>query len=114
MSETKHTHTPGPWEVAGFGSFIAPVDRNGSIICSMHGRESVYQGNSCEANARLIAAAPDLLVALEKWLTYDVMLRSLPGEGPLYGGQLEAVDKAYDACIEATKAALSKAEGSLT
>jgi hypothetical protein len=61
-------HTPGPWEVGGYGGVVIPVNRNGSIICSMHGRDSTYQGDNCKDNARLIAAAPDLLEALKEFV----------------------------------------------
>lgn len=52
-------HTPGPWETAGlrvmWGSyFVADCDGKGDI-----GRQ-----DESRANARLIAAAPDLLAAL--------------------------------------------------
>lgn len=60
-------HTPGPWEVA-------EPDRNGQAIV----RAAEYEVATCwhhclgsiekemEANARLIAAAPELLVALKE------------------------------------------------
>jgi hypothetical protein len=56
--ETKHT--PGPWSVAiGDGCFV--VETNDAFIrFVIHG--SNQEGD--EANARLIAAAPDLLDAL--------------------------------------------------
>ena len=62
-------HTPGPWVVAG-PNLIDQADAGiwGSgefdfVICDMQrdGYEDAEQG----ANARLIAAAPDLLEALE-------------------------------------------------
>jgi hypothetical protein len=61
MTTTNATHTPGPWELTQYG---AVVRKDG------HGQTVVYtdNGESCingEANARLIAAAPDLLAALE-------------------------------------------------
>lgn len=59
---TQTTHTPGPWEVlAGpeWGGFTVGGQR---IVATM--REWGFPGEA-EANARLIAAAPDLLAALE-------------------------------------------------
>ena len=53
-------HTPGPWvvnETRGHAFFIDAPDHN---IC--------YVGRIAEADARLIAAAPDLLEACEKAL----------------------------------------------
>ena len=57
-------HTPGPWSVAvGDGCFV--VETNDAFIrFVIHG--SNQEGD--EANARLIAAAPDLLEALNKLL----------------------------------------------
>lgn len=66
MNETKQetTHTPGPWWLDGPTHVVAaPVD-------DQFGNRSVavtatrYDGPTNAANARLIAAAPDLLAAL--------------------------------------------------
>jgi len=60
-------HTPGPWRVTG-----GPTPRgNAAGVCSvdgLHVTDVHGYGTSIEtdhANARLIAAAPDLLAALE-------------------------------------------------
>lgn len=67
---SKNAHTPGPWFHHGpsgsqhtAGGFVnSTADRNGSpVVCSIYGTG----GQPYEANARLIAAAPDLLDALE-------------------------------------------------
>jgi hypothetical protein len=58
-------HTPGPWyidcqnESAAIG-YRAIVDKDGYTVCS--------PSPMGQANARLIAAAPDLLAALDKIL----------------------------------------------
>ena len=73
MSETKHT--PGPWEVRTDGELFAicgpakwivtvDVDEEGNI--ALQDGTSEYEVN--QANANLIAAAPDLLAALERAL----------------------------------------------
>ena len=58
-------HTPGPWEVmiddAGFIDFYR-IDANG---------ETVGEALLGEADARLIAAAPDLLAALQALVVLD-------------------------------------------
>ncbi len=63
-NETKHT--PGPWHAAinvrGFDSQV--VGSNG-LICEVYGRGNPRNFGSTE-NARLIAAAPDLLDALQR------------------------------------------------
>ena len=63
---TKAKHTPGPWEVKQFGGpqISGPA---GYAVRTMWGALHVddLQGQDA-ANARLIAAAPDLLEALEE------------------------------------------------
>jgi hypothetical protein len=54
-------HTPGPWIYSG-------INNEGKISSTMFSRENgelVGTITTAEANARLIAAAPDLLEALE-------------------------------------------------
>ena len=63
MSATKHT--PGPWEVTGSGDIVTS---NGIVIAWTN----VLGGMEEEANARLIAAAPDLFDAL---LTLTTVVR---------------------------------------
>lgn len=66
-------HTPGPWKLSGpsFGCRLKGQDwtvsgRNLSIA-SVHNSNDPIAGDDLEskANARLIAAAPDLLAALQ-------------------------------------------------
>ena len=73
MSESKHT--PGPWKPAMMNSrlmnvlphrvhgFIVQIvgGADGQMVAHAHGRTE----KECEANARLIAAAPDMLEALQ-------------------------------------------------
>ena len=55
-------HTPGPWIVVSRGMFSPKVvDANSLGIC-----HTTYAPTGAEANARLIAAAPDLLEALKE------------------------------------------------
>jgi len=56
-------HTPGPWHYRE-GSRIV-VDGGGWWIAEVQAGRA---DNSSEANARLIAAAPDLLAALENYV----------------------------------------------
>ena len=51
-------HTPGPWNIGTGWIYAGPVT-NARIICEF----KEHPGN--DGNARLIAAAPDLLAALE-------------------------------------------------
>ena len=74
MSENKHT--PGPWQV----EFGHTQQLSGSVYWQVHdGSDAIACNQFCwagnaEANARLIAAAPDLLDAL---MSADGLLRQL-------------------------------------
>ncbi len=64
-------HTPGPWRLAASGidghKVVAPDGRN---ICGMSNRISLSMAER-HANARLVAAAPDLLAALRDLVPAD-------------------------------------------
>ena len=75
--EQKVTHTPGPWFVA-----LCGISFNGASICSDGGVRVATVSRKADrpyyqkaADARLIAAAPDLLAALkllkEKFIILD-------------------------------------------
>jgi hypothetical protein len=61
MTNTKHTHTPGPW-------FASEGETNGIYEACIHNGVTIAnitdEAIGCKANASLIAAAPDLLEAL--------------------------------------------------
>lgn len=81
-------HTPGPWKYNGWERVLpanGPQD-GPNDICHVYQRRQ--PGESCDANARLIAAAPELLAVLEAILKCD---------------QPEIIDAAY--------AAIAKAKG---
>jgi hypothetical protein len=89
MSTQKHTD--GPWHITKentaqhFFTFIKVRDAHDGVIAGMHVND--------EANARLIAAAPDLLAALKKVLTMTEGVAPLGSFG------------------EQARAAIAKAEG---
>ena len=60
------SHTPGPWEARTF--MVKGGDRMRDTICHVGSSTSLPPSRSNEsiANARLIAAAPDMLAALQK------------------------------------------------
>lgn len=82
-------HTPGPWK-AGTKSVTAPETED---RLAMDVR--LYGGNSDDhrANARLIAAAPDLLAALNAMLTHMGMDED-EWNRPTFEQARKAVDKA--------------------
>lgn len=67
-------HTPGPWRAAtrGWGWQVMAGE---AFICEDHGFETKIGDEERSANARLIAAAPDMLDALVRMVaeseTYD-------------------------------------------
>lgn len=112
-------HTPGPWSVPHFATakdendcdctYVLTEGMFGAI-CSVHidnGKNINDGGNDCppadeaKANARLIAAAPDLLSALIQ--AHDTMLILSPND--LSRSQREAMDSAR----AVARAAIAKA-----
>lgn len=107
MSEQKHT--PGPWlidegaEMQEPGFYGAPGDPNGYHAISADGwRVTGFIG---EANAKLIAAAPELLEALRKAEFRLAKLVALNDEEPGIASPDDA------AALEQVRAAVAKAEG---
>ena len=72
----KATHTPGPWKVSENGCDIETAHKDSPTgICTMFAYEK------SDADAAIIAAAPELLEALEaltKWVTMNT--GAIPGE----------------------------------
>jgi len=94
----KTKHTPGPWGVERDrdGDLIVSQPGNdGQVIVSMRGAD----GPEWDANARLIAAAPDLLAALRIITEWD------PAASPNEPGGMSIMD-----AIDIAQAAIRKAE----
>ncbi len=63
------THTPGPWSVSKHGTpDYAP--QYGIYSDGSGNDHAIVKGEAAEADARLIAAAPDLLATLRGILAY--------------------------------------------
>jgi hypothetical protein len=97
-------HTPGPWIVGSLGTSVlacTPVDNVDSevtskpfpVVCDTVSCDDGMSYGEAAANARLIAAAPELLAALREIADIDAITHNLP-------------DKAADRCIEYAKAML--------
>lgn len=70
MTKTETQHTPGPWKVGADGGIVAED-------CYRVATVEKSRRLSRDANARLIAAAPGLLVALrEAWRDIEDILTS--------------------------------------
>ena len=100
-------HTPGPWRIVDeIGGDLYVRDVGGVIaFCAKpmrwEGQDDRYTSEmaECHANARLIAAAPDLLAALEKCVEH-----------------LRCVREGYSSISpeDIARAAISKAKGETT
>jgi hypothetical protein len=70
MTDTQHT--PGPW-FATPGNYAVYVKDaygdQGDLVCALYGAGATSY--ECAANARLIAAAPELLEACRLFVAYD-------------------------------------------
>jgi hypothetical protein len=102
-------HTPGPWAVeTNLNEYGSPLNVNkdaATTIASCDGDSGVGDSKEAEANARLIAAAPDLLAALR---------RAVPWLGKLIADNGHADSAAPNDAIGALRQAedaIAKAEG---
>lgn len=89
--------TPGPWyvrEATTGGTFVGSDKWSSVLDYGIHNEER-------RANAQLIAASPDLLAALQKWIEYDSCDEADFSEvGPML---------MYADALAATRAAIAKA-----
>ena len=102
MDTQEQTHTPGPWTAwdRGIGWEVHhSVDANGYGISINDGFRETFS----EADAKLIAAAPDLLAALERIVTAS-------DSNEAKGGEMWWAETVYP-FVEAAKAVLAKAKG---
>ena len=95
-------HTKGPWEMDAGLNIHGPDNR---LVANCGGRSQNFDTEKCEAenkaNAHLIAAAPELLEALE------MMVRQF---GPHPREDTEGWREEYEAC-DSARAAIAKAKG---
>ena len=95
----KAQHTPGPWTVhaqASANNYVALVDNNWMAAIQFNGELMVAKQ---DANAALIAAAPDLLEALKESYKY------------ISGGSEAQHGLAFQALFDQVRAAIFKATG---
>jgi hypothetical protein len=88
------THSPAPWNV-----FQDPIMQRWTIgtatsrICDMWGSSPLFYTAEDAANARLIAAAPDLILALKEWISMAIH-SGLEGCDEILEQAEAAIDKA--------------------
>jgi hypothetical protein len=87
-------HTPGPWRVTA----AKVMAENGRAICLIENRKLHEGFQESSANARLIAAAPDLLAAL---IAFDNAF-SHYCEGDPDSDEVSALYQAREAIAKAT------------
>jgi hypothetical protein len=114
MAEQKHT--PGPWDLGGKVKLsnthlVRYVRFNSEIVCQCwstgvdRALPVSQREQEMDANARLIAAAPDMLEALKGTLALaEAYYRTLPDDGPEQDHYMTSI-------IEPARAAIAKAEG---
>ena len=97
-------HTPGPWAVTP-DSFVMAGSRPSIGVARVitHAKEFV-------ANARLIAAAPELLEALKALVDSQSVLHETTGVG-VYAEDCPGDDTCRCAIVAQVNAAIAKAEG---
>jgi Asp/Glu/hydantoin racemase len=71
-------HTPGPWTLSSNRAGHAIVCASGKTVAAAHLLGTIHPREEVEANALLIAAAPDLLAALKKALNHPLV--RIPGD----------------------------------
>ena len=112
MTETKHT--PVPWKTRkGFFSDAVEIYKPKHLMKPFIPTEIAIirsEGPEGEANARLIAAAPDLLEALRMWLDIHDTPAGFAGKyGKAFDDALAAQQLKVDAAASAARAAIAKA-----
>jgi len=86
------THTPGPWRVGPVDDTVV-TDADGKEVAAIDGDyNSPDEWPRMEANARLIAAAPELLDALKRLIEPSPGVAKLPPW--VYGIVVPAIAKA--------------------
>jgi hypothetical protein len=63
-TETKHTHTKGPWRTEGWENLVVNSADGYTMMLAAGGKDACL--DELKANARLIAAAPELFEALRE------------------------------------------------
>ena len=105
------THTPGPWHL-WVGRRIVDIVANDRAygICRMLPNTDGPASDDAllMSNARILAAAPDLVAALEPFAALSTALVDRPDEHPLYGFN-DATITYGD--IRRARAAVAKARG---
>lgn len=113
--KTKPTHTPGPWTVETNDTTrcgLLVVDSQNVYVARMEGDHGISVDESlarAEANARLIAAAPDLLEAAK--LALNSYIEAMASEYDFPSSRWIDREGDTDPAVVLLRAAIAKAEG---
>ena len=116
MSETKHTPTPGPWHVNPRHPTLVEVEDRSQTVANT----SSWQSNTRdleelaaeqEANARLCAAAPDLLAAAESVSESRAEYKAMVDGYGSASVEAEVAERVLDFALVDLNAAIAKAKG---
>lgn len=105
-------HTPGPWKVFENPEGLPVVESTGphaDAVAHIRWARREADGAEVDANARLIAAAPDLLEALRLAIQFVEKPKLVDALRDLPDGWAEPVSR--DATLQAARAAIAKATG---
>jgi hypothetical protein len=96
-------HTPGPWIIKRTSSAPTGLDAGGILITQANAiLQSPENDSAAEANARLIAAAPELLKAIVQLEEFaSLALTELTDQDTGWYYQLQAARQAATAAIDA-------------
>ncbi len=100
-----HSHTPAPWY---WSDNVPDFPKNHCIIVDADGFTIAEPSPMSEADARLIAAAPDLLAALQNCV--NVLLLALPLFDDESNDNKDSRDE-VESVLDAARAAIAKATG---
>lgn len=105
-------HTPGPWEA--HHQKMDSIDYEWSLQTPTHAFlmfdfSPTLAPDECNANARLIAAAPELLDALRELV--ELQIYATGWENGVESNGIQEADYWHANCMESAKAAIAKAEG---
>lgn len=104
-------HTNGPWHIDDRANFVA-TGGDGKRICYCYSAHSDKSDEEAAANARLIAAAPELLSACQKAVCELNEIRARDGVPYTHQGWKASVDEDYfSSVVDECFAAIDKAEG---
>lgn len=112
-------HTPGPWQwengslrpaPGASANLAAIIDDDGCLV--YRDADSAAWQAECEANRRLMAAAPDLLAAAHAAIAYDAAIAACGDDPDKMASHCTAegqdLDALYLAWISAARAAIAK------